>query len=1199
MLENWDKVKQYAETGATSAGTAMEKYGIVLESVESKQAQLTAKTQEFYSNVLSDSVLTGLLDIGNGLMDIVNIGDGAIGKILLLTTATLALSAVLSHLTDNGKKTFTELIAGFIGVSVAEGTATTGAGLLKIALDLLKAHPIILGLSLLTTALIAGKAIFDHFNVTLEEQHDKAQQAQSDYQEVANELKSVNSELETTKQRIAELEGKDALTFVEQEELKNLKETNAELESQVYWLEKSKQLKRDKANTEASKAWDKDFNDKGEFNSQYKWRTDGSKIGITENEHIQEQIQYLGELKSQIQTVSNAEGEWANKTTEQRETELERLRGLKTGVEEYLTDVGARIQNDFLDSYDVSDKVKKSWLDLQDVIRTAIDSDYVVTKFEEAIESLPQKIKDNFVNSDIAGSFKTLEEAFTIGENVDSTNLEKFKNALQAIGIEADDPSVLNYLNALSDISNNISVTPLKSYSTIINDVKDKVEALADAQYEMSSSGYVTADTVLELEKQFGDLSEYLTLTANGYSISKAGLDALNGSMLSQYQTALNEAKAGALNVLDQEHKKGLSYNSTTEAIKKQLQAQLALAQANTQTVATKLLDEGYTRSELPRSEAYQSTKAEIQAIQNAIQSIENAQTNYNRAKQTLNTIKTQQLASNASKDSSSKSSKEWWEESLDQLKDKLENNEITMNSYIKSLEKLRGKLKKGSEGFAEVNKVLQEAKLDNLTNQFERGEISIDKYISGLKKLRKAYKKDTEGYKELTKQIDEARLKSTEEWIEKLQKSRDTIEHSIDLLGDVNTAKEQTKYAELLSKQYKTVQSHISKIQKKLEKTNLTTEQRIKLQEELNALQKEEADIRDEIEDSVREYYENQKEQAEKQAELEKKQTLYDKEVALYGKDGKDLWEYNNNKKIEALEKQVEARNAEKEALDEINEREELENDLLEARLKLQNALNNKTTKILTKQEDGTWAYTFSANMADVKSAQEEVGSAQKALEDFDWEQETKELTNQIDELNANAEDLANQYQDAEFWANREYEQTINSIEQAYSDIDTLVEKWMAKYGTSNSKLTSAYQSLTTANNLLKTAITNLTTAIDAKYKAVGNNGTITPKSFDTGGEIVGTGLILAHDKERVLTQEQNANFMKLLDNIQSVNKLIDVSKVSVQGYNQFGSTGINDKASQTVINSVSCNFPNITTPDGLQKAILELPRLALQKKQ
>ena len=43
------------------------------------------------------------------------------------------------------------------------------------------------------------------------------------------------------------------------------------------------------------------------------------------------------------------------------------------------------------------------------------------------------------------------------------------------------------------------------------------------------------------------------------------------------------------------------------------------------------------------------------------------------------------------------------------------------------------------------------------------------------------------------------------------------------------------------------------------------------------------------------------------------------------------------------------------KDALDEINEREELENDLLEARLKLQNALDNKTTKILKKQADGT----------------------------------------------------------------------------------------------------------------------------------------------------------------------------------------------------------------------------------------------------
>lgn len=52
----------------------------------------------------------------------------------------------------------------------------------------------------------------------------------SNLSDIQNELDSVNSELETTKSRMAELSALPSLSFVEQEELNKLKETNAELE---------------------------------------------------------------------------------------------------------------------------------------------------------------------------------------------------------------------------------------------------------------------------------------------------------------------------------------------------------------------------------------------------------------------------------------------------------------------------------------------------------------------------------------------------------------------------------------------------------------------------------------------------------------------------------------------------------------------------------------------------------------------------------------------------------------------------------------------------------------------------------------------------------------------------------------------------------------------------------------------------------
>jgi TP901 family phage tail tape measure protein len=578
----------------------------------------------------------------------------------------------------------------------------------------------------------------------------------------------------------------------------------------------------------------------------------------------------------------------------------------------------------------------------------------------------------------------------------------------------------------------------------------------------------------------------------------------------------------------------------------------------------------------------------------------------------------------------SSSGNKEWWEDRLEELKDNLDYNTITMDAYIEGLEVVLGQLKKGTEAWNEVNKELLDAKLDNIENQFDRGEITIDEYISKIEELRNSYKKNSEGYKELTQTINEAKadkyadeyergqislatyikqlttlrnsykknseewkkyndlindskLEETEKWIEELQEKVDDIEDRINQLGDVNTDKESVEYAELLSEKYAQVQSNIVKIKEALKDANLTEEQRNALQEELNDLLEEEVDIRDEIEDSVRDYFESQKEQLEQEAELNKKKTLYNKEVELYGKQGKELYEYYTNKEIEALE-------AKRDALDENNEREELENNLLEARLKLQNALNNKTTKILKKQADGTWQYEYSANMVEVKSAQEEIADAEKALAEYDIQEE-------IDKLNDNLEDLSGQYEDAEFWAERQYEQTINGIGEAFGDIDKLVEDWMALYDKDSTTLTNAYTKLTQSNNNLQNSLTALAIAIESNYETVGSKD-VKVKAFNTGGVVSGDGLAWVDDKERVLTDGQNAYFEQFIAKLPQLLKAVDVTKFN--GYAKQINTikSSNGDSSSTVISKVECVFPNITTTDGLQRAILELPRLALQKK-
>ena len=803
-------------------------------------------------------------------------------------------------------------------------------------------------------------------------------------------------------------------------------------------------------------------------------------------------------------------------------------------------------------------------------------------------------------------------------------------------------------LNAISDAEDMDTV--FSDYAGNIQSLSEQYEILTKAQEEYNEYGNITASTMKKIIDN--GLLEYLT-AENGQlqfntqalqdkanatqndaiaSLQSALMTDLQSIALGNYQNAIKETETGSANEQLKAFQNELN-NTTNEA----------LTTAGAISALNASLGTDYKFDTEKQKEQADKVVANYNAMVTKVKSLStNLSSGSYRSKSSGG-------SSGSGSKSSSKSTKEWWETQLESLKESFEANDITLDAYIKGLENILGKVKKGSEGWKKITKELQEAKLDNVENQFKRGEITIDQYIKKLTELRKSYKKNTEGYKELTEtindakydkfanqyergeitasqyikklqslqsqykkgseeykkladEIDDIKLEKTEQYLDKLDDKIDSIDQKIDRLGDVNTDKESVKYAELLSQKYIQVQKNIASIKKELKNTNLTQEQREALQEKLNDLLVEEIDIRDEIEDKVREYYENQKEQAEQQAELNRKEVLYQKELELYGKKGKELYEWETNQKIKAIEEQIELREAEKEALDEINEREQLENDLLEAKLKLQNALNNKTTKILKKQADGTWQYEYSANMADVKSAKEEIKNAEQALADFDWEQGIKELQDQADKLSSEMEDLSEKYEEAEFWADREYEQTMNGIEKAYGDIDAMVEKWMKTYGGDVTKLTEGYQSVVSANNTLEQAIVDLTTAIESKYETIGTNKVSSKdgvKSFDTGGKIVGSGLILAHDKERVLTEQQNLYFESFVSKLPQLLKAFDITKFGgYRGSTIFGSRVNSDKVNSTVISKVECVFPNITSTDGLQKAILELPRLALQKK-
>lgn len=165
---------------------------------------------------------------------------GLKGEILETIAADLANAASVNAVAAAEKKATASTI-GF-------GAAVKGLG---VALkNLVIAHPIMTTITVIGTAI----ALYAQFGNTLKNLQKKAKESKQEYDDVTTEIKSLNDELKTTKDRIEELQSKDVLTIVEQEELDKLKETNDELERELRIKEAIAQRKSQDAADKAEDA---------------------------------------------------------------------------------------------------------------------------------------------------------------------------------------------------------------------------------------------------------------------------------------------------------------------------------------------------------------------------------------------------------------------------------------------------------------------------------------------------------------------------------------------------------------------------------------------------------------------------------------------------------------------------------------------------------------------------------------------------------------------------------------------------------------------------------------------------------------------------------------------------------------------------------------------------------------------------------
>lgn len=165
---------------------------------------------------------------------------------------------------------------------------------------------------------------------------------------------------------------------------------------------------------------------------------------------------------------------------------------------------------------------------------------------------------------------------------------------------------------------------------------------------------------------------------------------------------------------------------------------------------------------------------------------------------------------------SSSKTEKEWWEKQLDTLKEQYSNSEITIEEYIKALEKLLGKLKKGSDAWKQVNKLLQEQRLSKVESDYKRGVISLDEYIKKLQELIKTYKQGTKAWQDLADKIKEGLLDKAEQ---EQKDYEDAAKAATSIIDDEIKRLEELKDAKQKANDETEKELELAKLQEALEK--------------------------------------------------------------------------------------------------------------------------------------------------------------------------------------------------------------------------------------------------------------------------------------------------------------------------------------------------------------------------------------------
>ena len=573
IMQNWDVVADTIQKADEAQGTALQGNEMYMESLAGKITQLKSAFQELSTTTINSSFVGFFIDAGTAITKAIT----SAGGLVPILTTVLGLVVALK-----GAK----IVDGIVGIGKALKGVISGLG---SAATLTSGW---LGILIMVGGIIAVivSAVKNAEN-SLKDLEDVSKTAKGNYEEQKTKVNELNTELSETKKLISELEGKNSLTVVEQDELSNLKEKNAQLEREIDLqneLARIAERNAREAAVKAVKAKEESIGNERDGTRQYitnalvdtfglerysdeypRARSKGDIIkrshhdGVSYKKLVDEYIEALPrqaqaaklaaessvlanlEIQKEEGKISDEEYEKAKKDALKWQTYYEESENWLTSYYNYLTEQTEGIHRVENAAKGSMDEYYNTILDERDRIGDALLSNQIVysdkqgqsdiilamAHLKDEVKGISKEISDNGEISleDIEIKFPDLIAEF---EKYGWTKEEVAQHLNEIFG------------NGAKGIGSILSTSVEDAISGMFQNTEFYSKTFSKMITEIEKTGTLSASSMKTLLEQFPDAIDYLESTSNGYTMTT---DAMYRFIGAQNEATKQDAVAGIM----------------------------------------------------------------------------------------------------------------------------------------------------------------------------------------------------------------------------------------------------------------------------------------------------------------------------------------------------------------------------------------------------------------------------------------------------------------------------------------------------------------------------------------------------------------------------------------------------------------------------------------------------------------------------